>query len=208
MLAFASIRPSSGNILAPGSEAATSVVFAVLQCSVAVVCGLAYVLVFAATGSLGAVTVLHALNNAVAVAWLSLSGEAGAGSDVGGAEVCETRWSPAFAGALQATLVAYALAAAAAYSAVGRLTAASVAGLPAEAATSQAPLSSFADLHSLVFGDDSKREAPRAGAQAAPLNDSPALLAPVASSPKATGTGSGGVVRRGPPVAPPGPRSR
>lgn len=179
-----------------------------LQCSVAVVCGLAYALVFAATGSLGAVTVLHALNNAVAVAWLSLSGEAGAGSDVGDAAVCETRWSPEFAGALLATLVAYALAAAAAYSTVGRLTAASVAGQPAVAATGQAPLSSFADLHGLVFGGDSMREAPQVGAQAAPLTDSPALPAPVTPSPKATGTGSGGVVRRGPPVAPPGPRSR
>ena len=199
-----SFASSSGNILAPGSEAATSVVFAVLQCSVAVVCGLAYALAFAATGSLGAVTLLHALNNAVAVAWLSFSGEAGAGSDAGDAAVCETRWSPAFAGALLATLAAYALAAAAAYSAVGRLTAASVAGPQAVAATGQASPPLFADMHGLVFGDGSMREV---GAEAAPLGDSPAPLA-VTASPRATGAGSSGAVHRGPPLAPPGPKSR
>lgn len=156
-LAFAAVH--MGNILAPGTDAAASPAFAVLQCSVAVVCGAAYALTFAATGSLGAVAAIHGLNNAVAVAWLSAGSAEEAGSE--GAPRCVTRWSAGFAAALLMTLVTYAAAAATAYLAVGRLTGSSgsapnaqntqPAGVPTPLQSTKAGRN-FVDLHPLVFG--------------------------------------------------------
>ena len=154
-LAFAAIH--MGNILAPGSQAAENTLFALLQCSFAVVCGLVYALTFAATGSLGAVTLLHALNNAIAVAWMSVIP-----SDAG--IVCKTQWSTGFSWALVVSLCVYMATASAAYRAVGKLTVAShppikdkndgrLESLASENALkgSSSLASSFAALHPLVY---------------------------------------------------------
>lgn len=110
-----------------------------VQCAGAVLFGVTYSLLFAASGSLGNTVLAHAANNAVALVWMAVDPSAPAGSPA-----CAPRFSTALAGSVGAQAVVYLAAAGLAYRALaGRLATPAGAGGASNA---------FREAHPVVFG--------------------------------------------------------
>jgi membrane protease YdiL (CAAX protease family) len=158
-LSFSAIHLA--NILAPFGSTADwgTVLFALLQCSVAVVCGFTYSLVFAATGSLGAVVAMHSLNNATAVSWMSIQrlgvGYESAVDDPSAPCLAAPRWTISFSAAIFATLVVHVVVAALAYFRLGRLASpgfgSSDDSAPGKSKPAKSATRDFSVLHELVY---------------------------------------------------------
>jgi hypothetical protein len=153
------------NVLAAAGGGAAGlpadVAYAWLQVVTGAVCGAAWVLVFARTGSFGAVALLHAANNAAAVAWMGARAlaAAGEGKGVDAAACAASAWGPEDGGdgggggyllvasvALQLGLYAHA-----AWSAWGGLYGELVG---AAGAGGEAVVGRFRALHPVVYGGE------------------------------------------------------